>query len=76
MSTRSRVESCTPLTILLALHSAGAFAQVSLRDDHSGPHNVTILEGGEGLTRKLEPGLALTGNGERDKARASRSAAL
>ena len=64
MSKRSRVQSCTPLTILLALLSAGAFAQVPLRDDHSGPYNVTILEGGEGLTRKLEPGTAsLEANG-------------
>jgi len=43
---------------LLALFSANTFAQVPLRDDNSGPYNVTILEGGEGLTRKLEPGTA------------------
>jgi hypothetical protein len=67
---------------LLALLSAGAFAQVPLRDDHSGPYNVTILEGGEGLTRSrtwLHCGasrLPLAGNTERDKARASRLAAL
>ena len=64
MSTRSRVQLCTSLTILAALLSAGAFAQVPLRDDNSGPYNVTILEGGEGLTRKLEPGTAsLDANG-------------
>jgi len=57
MSKRSRGEFLAPLTILLAL-SANALAQVPLRDDHSGPYNVTILEGGEGLTRKLEPGTA------------------
>jgi hypothetical protein len=49
---------------LAALLSAGAFAQVPLRDDNSGPYNVPILEGGEGLTRKLEPGTAsLDANG-------------
>ena len=64
MSTRSRVQLCTSLTILLALLSVGAFAQVPLRDDNSGPYNLTILEGGEGLTRKLEPGTAsLDANG-------------
>jgi hypothetical protein len=61
---------------LLALLSAGAFTQVPLRDDHSGPYNVTILEGSEGLTRKLEPGLAPAGDGESDMARASGSVAL
>ena len=46
------------LTILLALVSVSATAQVPLRDDNSGPYNVTILEGGEGLTRDLQPGTA------------------
>src|SRR6188768_166118 len=58
MSKRSRAGVSAPLTILLALFSANTFAQVPLRDDNSGPYNVTILEGGEGLTRKLEPGTA------------------
>src|SRR5438128_9779808 len=64
MSKRSCVRSCTPLTILLALLSVSAVSQVPLRDDNSGPYNVTILEGGEGLTRKLAPGTAsLEANG-------------
>lgn len=64
MSKRSRAHACAPLTILFALLSVSALAQVPLRDDHSGPYNVTILEGGEGLTRKLEPGTAsLEANG-------------
>ena len=64
MSKRSRARVGAPLTILLALVSLSAAAQVPLRDDHSGPYNVTILEGGEGLTRKLEPGTAsLEANG-------------
>ena len=58
MSKRSRAQFCASLTILLALLSTSALSQVPLRDDHSGPYNVTILEGGEGLTRKLEPGTA------------------
>jgi hypothetical protein len=56
MSMRARV--CAFLTISLALQSYDASAQVAIRDDHSGPYNVTILEGGEGLARKLEPGTA------------------
>ena len=64
MSKRSRATARASLTILIALVSASASAQVPLRDDHSGPYNVTILEGGEGLTRKLEPGTAsLEANG-------------
>ena len=55
---RSCKRVCASLTILFALHSLSAPAQVAVRDDHSGPYNVTILEGGEGLTRKLEPGTA------------------
>ena len=58
MSKRFGAQVFAPLTILLALFSASALAQVQLRDDNSGPYNVTILEGGEGLTRKLEPGTA------------------
>src|SRR6187200_1353415 len=58
MSKRSRAQFCASLTILLALLSVSAVSQVPLRDDNSGPYNVTILEGGEGLTRKLEPGTA------------------
>ena len=58
MSKRSRIQVCVPLTILFALLSVSALPQVPLRDDHSGPYNVTILEGGEGLTRKLQPGTA------------------
>ncbi len=47
-----------------ALSSVSSLAQVPLRDDHTGPYNVTILEGGEGFTRKLEPGTAsLEANG-------------
>jgi hypothetical protein len=45
------------LTIQIALVAPGAFAQwadtAAIRADHSGPYNVTILEGGEGLTRAL-----------------------
>ena len=61
------VESCwsgpargfvAPLTILLALPFDHRCRPGAGRDDHSGPYNVTILEGGEGLTRKLEPGTA------------------
>ena len=64
MSKRSHAKFCVPLTILLALFSVSATSQVPLRDDHSGPYNVTILEGGEGLTRKLAPGTAsLEANG-------------
>jgi hypothetical protein len=49
---------------LLSLSPNIVLAQVPVRDDHSGPYNVTILEGGEGLARKLEPGTAsLEGNG-------------
>src|SRR5690349_14398289 len=58
MSKRSRAQIIAPLTIVFALFSASAFSEVPLRDDNSGPYNVTILEGGEGLTRKLEPGTA------------------
>ncbi len=42
------------LTILCSLVTI-ANAQTALREDHSGPYNVTILEGGEGLTRPLTP---------------------
>ena len=64
MSKRSFAQACAPLTILLALLSVSAVSQVPVRDDHSGPYNVTILEGGEGLTRKLAPGTAsLDANG-------------
>jgi len=64
MSKRSRAKVFAPLTTLLALLTVSAHSQVPLRDDHSGPYNVTILEGGEGLTRKLEPGTAsLEANG-------------
>jgi hypothetical protein len=45
------------LTILFALVCSAAAAQwpatAPIRDDHSGPYNVTILEGGEGLKRPL-----------------------
>ena len=58
MSKRYIASTVAQLTIVLALMSNTAFAQVPLRDDNSGPYNVTILEGGEGLTRKLAPGTA------------------
>jgi hypothetical protein len=58
MSKRLVARVRAPLTILFALISGFALAQVALRDDNSGPYNVTTLEGGEGLTRKLEPGTA------------------
>lgn len=49
------VRAC--LTILIASLAPPALAQwtetAAIRDDHSGPYNVTILEGGEGLTRPL-----------------------
>jgi hypothetical protein len=54
------VRAC--LTILLASLATGVSAQwpesAAIRDDHSGPYNVTILEGGEGLTRPLSPASA------------------
>ncbi len=53
-----------PLTILLALGANPAHAQGALPYDNTGPYNVTILEGGEGLKRKLELGTAsLDANG-------------
>jgi len=58
MSKRYIASAVAQLTIVLALIANGALAQVPLRDDNSGPYNVTILEGGEGLTRKLAPGTA------------------
>lgn len=58
MSKRYLARSSAQLTILLALVSNSALAQVAIRDDNSGPYNVTILEGGEGLTRKLAPSTA------------------
>jgi hypothetical protein len=46
-----------PLTIVMMLMAGVALAQwpetAAVRADHSGPYNVTILEGGEGLTRPL-----------------------
>jgi len=56
MSLRSHVRAF--LTICIALLPVCSWSQVAVRDDNSGPYNVTILEGGEGLTRKLEPGTA------------------
>ncbi len=56
MSLRNHVRAF--LTIGIALLPVCSWSQVAVRDDHSGPYNVTSLEGGEGLTRKLEPGTA------------------
>ena len=57
MQKRFRASVRASLTILLALAAASASAQwaatAPVRNDHSGPYNVTILEGGEGLARKL-----------------------
>jgi Exo-beta-D-glucosaminidase Ig-fold domain/Concanavalin A-like lectin/glucanases superfamily/Glycosyl hydrolases family 2/Glycosyl hydrolases family 2, TIM barrel domain/Glycosyl hydrolases family 2, sugar binding domain len=58
MSKRVRAPFCAPLTIFLALLATGAVAQSANRDDNSGPYNVTILEGGEGLTRALSSATA------------------
>jgi hypothetical protein len=45
--------------------AAPSFAQHTRQpaNDHSGPYNVTILEGGEGLARKLDPDSASLGAG-------------
>jgi hypothetical protein len=64
MSQRRFARISASLTIWCSLLVADAGAQTALRDDHSGPYNVTILEGGEGLTRKLAPDTAsLDANG-------------
>jgi hypothetical protein len=52
MSIRDSAHLAARLTIFLAMLGP-AFSQVPLRDDNSGPYNVTILEGGEGITRPL-----------------------
>jgi hypothetical protein len=52
MSQRSFARFCASLTILCSF-GMNAGAQTAVRDDHSGPYNVTILEGGEGLMRPL-----------------------
>jgi len=56
MSKRSRALVCAPLTILFALLSTSIPAQAQRLVPLSGPYNVTILEGGEGLTRDLGVG--------------------
>jgi hypothetical protein len=68
MSQRRFTRIRAPLTILFAWVSGGAAAQwpetAPIRDDHSGPYHVTILEGGEGITRALTPATAsLEANG-------------
>jgi beta-galactosidase/beta-glucuronidase len=57
MSQRNPAHLVASLTIFLAMLGP-AVSQVPLRDDNSGPYNVTILEGGEGITRRLAPGTA------------------
>ena len=56
-----------PLTILMMLIATEAAAQwlesAAIRGDNSGPYNVTILEGGEGLTRALGADASLDANG-------------
>ena len=56
MLKRLRASARWSLTILLALATTGVSAQWAatalVRNDHSGPYNVTILEGGEGLTQR------------------------
>ncbi|HEU5138064.1 MAG TPA: LamG-like jellyroll fold domain-containing protein [Steroidobacteraceae bacterium] len=56
MSMRSGAVVRAPLTILFALLTTTALAQLPPGNVLSGPYNVTILEGGEGLTRKLDVG--------------------
>ncbi len=56
MSNRFAARHWAHLTILLAGACAASFAQGVNKDDASGPYNVTILEGGDGLYRNLIAG--------------------
>ncbi len=64
MSKRLFARAIAQLTMLCAVQTLASGALAADRNDHSGPYNVTILEGGEGLTRQLEPGTANLGVGE------------
>jgi hypothetical protein len=52
MSRRSFARVCASLTILCSF-ALNAGAQAAVREDHSDPCNVTILDGGEGVMRPL-----------------------
>ena len=55
---------CARVSVLLTILCASGFAWAQSVADNSGPYNLTILEGGEGLTRNLPPGTAsLQANG-------------
>ena len=49
------LRSATAFAFLATLLTFAGPAFAANKEDNLGPFNVTILEGGEGLTRKLSP---------------------
>ncbi|HEU4691621.1 MAG TPA: hypothetical protein VFS23_24830, partial [Vicinamibacterales bacterium] len=49
------LHSVPALALFSILFAFAVPANAANRDDNSGPYNVRILEGGEGLSRKLSP---------------------